>query len=609
MAFDASTLNGAVLVPFVSGIINETFSVGGNDVDIMAIDLVAGRMYRLDVDPGNDSYLRIFDAFGNEVFANDDNFDTDETAGLAPYVQFTASYTGRFYVGLSPYYLTGYDPATTAGRPVPSAPLAPAVSTLTVTDAGPRTMGEFASIGMILPRGSADLTSYFVDEDRRTRVEFSAPQTINSRDVDLSRIDLRKGDILVVDITGRVPGETDPLDVVLRAFNASGAGIGTDNGTSTSQDAELVIRAASSGAHYLGISGEGNAAYNPLIGTGLADSDSGTFTAILHLNPTLVGTGAAQTISGTAGDDYIVLLSGADASYGGAGRDTVAGGDDADFLRGGLGDDVLYGEHGNDRLYGEQDRDLIVGGYGDDLLYGGEMEDNLQGGDGNDILSGGTTDAGADTIYGDGGNDRLDGHAGDDWLYGGTGNDRLRAFDGNDQLFGRSGNDSLLGGSGANALWGDSGNDTLDGQAGADTLQGGLGVDSLIGGEGDDLLFGGDSNDRLESGIGSDTFFGGAGGDRFVFLAAGGGIDVIEDFDAASATEVIDLSAIFAAGGVVLTEANFSQYVVFAPTGAGADTFIAIDADGLTGGASFGVFWLVKGVTSTTLDDFANFAF
>jgi Ca2+-binding RTX toxin-like protein len=368
-------------------------------------------MYEIDADAGNDSYLRIFDQFGIEVMANDDNFDSGEAAGTNPYVQFMANHSGRSYFAFSPCYLRSYDPATTAGRTAPGTPLAGVTTTLTIIDNGSEFLPDANSINAITARGPARITAFFTDTDRRMRAEWTEATSVGTADIEMARIDLVKGDVLVVDITGRVPGSIDDLDVVLRAFNAAGGQIGFDNGTLTRQDSEVVITALTSGAYYIAVTGEGNATYGAVDGTGAAAGDTGFYTAILHLNPTLVGSDSAQTLNGTAGDDYVVLLSGMDSSAGGKGRDTIAGGDDADTLRGGDGEDVLHGDEGNDKVFGDKDNDVLVGGYGNDLLNGGAHDDILSGGAGADSLLGGV---GSDTLGGGAGNDTLDGGASGD---------------------------------------------------------------------------------------------------------------------------------------------------------------------------------------------------
>ena len=98
MPFDGSTLSTATTGVFAGNAFSDTFSISGDDVDMVRLDLTAGTLYRVDVDNGfaGDFYLRIFDAFGNEVKANDDGFrsDDNEVFSLAPFVEFTPNYTG-----------------------------------------------------------------------------------------------------------------------------------------------------------------------------------------------------------------------------------------------------------------------------------------------------------------------------------------------------------------------------------------------------------------------------------------------------------------------------------------------------------------------------------
>ncbi|PCI63652.1 MAG: hypothetical protein COB37_04280 [Kordiimonadales bacterium] len=88
-------------------------------------------------------------------------------------------------------------------------------------------------------------------------------------------------------------------------------------------------------------------------------------------------------------------------------------------------------------------------------------------------------------------------------LDGGDGNDTLRALAGNDRLFGRDGNDVLRGGTGADFISGGLGNDTASGGAGDDQIfagPGDLGDDILVGGAGNDLIGGGAGNDLIIGG-------------------------------------------------------------------------------------------------------------
>ena len=185
----------------------------------------------------------------------------------------------------------------------------------------------------------------------------------------------------------------------------------------------------------------------------------------------------------------------------------------AETFAGQGGNDNLLGQGGNDTLRGGDGRDTLAGGAGNDRLFGQSGRDTLNGGSGNDVLNGG------------GDRDKLNGGGGADFLKGGSRNDTLNGSAGNDRLFGNAQNDVLNGGKGNDKLGGGGGDDRLNGGAGRDNLQGGSGSDTLNGGKG------------------NDTLNGGGGADQFVFTK-GHGDDVIVGFNANSAGEKIDLSAI-----------------------------------------------------------------
>ncbi|MEM9926170.1 MAG: hypothetical protein AAF915_20865, partial [Cyanobacteria bacterium P01_D01_bin.50] len=95
---------------FGGGSYFETGSIGDNayvsatdDVDLIELFLDAGNRVTVDIDTqffGSelDSVLRIFDSFGNEVaFNDDDGFTTDS------FIDFTASFSDFYYVGVSSF--------------------------------------------------------------------------------------------------------------------------------------------------------------------------------------------------------------------------------------------------------------------------------------------------------------------------------------------------------------------------------------------------------------------------------------------------------------------------------------------------------------------------
>ena len=88
------------------------------------------------------------------------------------------------------------------------------------------------------------------------------------------------------------------------------------------------------------------------------------------------------------------------------------------------------------------------------------------------------------------------------------------------------------------SLYGDDGDDILNGNLGNDTCYGGAGNDTVRGGQGNDVLFGGDGDDYLSGDLGDDTMTGGPGADTFRAFA-GGGHDVITDFNAAEGDRIV----------------------------------------------------------------------
>jgi Ca2+-binding RTX toxin-like protein len=87
---------------------------------------------------------------------------------------------------------------------------------------------------------------------------------------------------------------------------------------------------------------------------------------------------AADTLTGTTGNDYISGDSGADSIDGGLGDDYLDGGADNDTLLGALGNDMMMGGSGNDSLDGGAGSDTLNGGLGNDTLTGGTGQDRFQ---------------------------------------------------------------------------------------------------------------------------------------------------------------------------------------------------------------------------------------
>lgn len=303
MAFDGSVILTATQAVFVGTTFTDTFSVGTSDVDMVRIELTAGVRYTFDVDNGTvgDFYLRVFNAFGTEVRAVDDGVRTDDDVlfALSPYLEFAPDVGGTYFVAVSPYSLRSYDPFSTLGRVSPENPMSPTEGTLTITSRGANFFGAASSIDGIDSEGAFDHTDQLRETDRTLRVEMQGAID-NLTDVDMARVDLNKSDVLVVDVNGITGNGT--VGTVIRIFNDSGTQIGFDSNFGSGEDPELVFVAPVLNDYYIGISGDGNASYSALDGTGtLAANGTGTFEVILHLNPTIIGNSITNVFAGGGG--------------------------------------------------------------------------------------------------------------------------------------------------------------------------------------------------------------------------------------------------------------------------------------------------------------------
>ncbi len=234
----------------------------------------------------------------------------------------------------------------------------------------------------------------------------------------------------------------------------------------------------------------------------------------------VTGTGASQTVFGTALDDIINPGRGADIIQGGAGNDTLhyrmpmvamvvnlATGEavqtqlrsEADTLVsienviGSLRDDTIIGNAVDNMLIGRRGADRLEGGGGDDELHGGEGNDYLHGGTGNDTA-----------VYQD--------EIGDLYVNLNTGvatvGDDTDVLVSIENIIGGAFNDHIIGNNVANVLAGNMGNDII---------YGGGGNDTIYGGDGDDFLYGEAGNDRFSVDRGHDVIDGGSGFDTAHF--------------------------------------------------------------------------------------------
>jgi hypothetical protein len=139
----------------------------------------------------------------------------------------------------------------------------------------------------------------------------------------------------------------------------------------------------------------------------------------------LVGTSAADTLTGYASSDFL---------QGGDGNDTMDGRAGVDLLQGGAGNDTISDTNATGG-------NLFDGGAGTDTLTGGTGKDLYIGGAGNDTINTGT---GADVLA----FSRGDGGDGGDVIAASTGSDNTLSLGGGisyaDLSFSKSGNNLLL---------------------------------------------------------------------------------------------------------------------------------------------------------------------
>ncbi|WP_167646109.1 DUF4214 domain-containing protein [Mameliella alba] len=246
--------------------------------------------------------------------------------------------------------------------------------------------------------------------------------------------------------------------------------------------------------------------YSDPASVALADS---LVAALMDMQVT--GTGGADTLVGTAGNDVFVVDHPGDIiiEEENAGIDLVRSSVDFELRAFGLSlenltltgtadlsgtgnglDNVLTGNSGDNALNGAWGNDVIYGMAGDDTLQDTKGNDTLVGGTGNDVYYVDSPDDVVIELPGEG-HDRIntsvtfrmwaDAPEVEDLVLTGSG-----AIDG----IGNAWNNHITGNGAANYLDGARGHDLLEGGGGADTLLGQSGADTLLGQAGDDVLYG-----------------------------------------------------------------------------------------------------------------------
>jgi Ca2+-binding RTX toxin-like protein len=256
-----------------------------------------------------------------------------------------------------------------------------------------------------------------------------------------------------------------------------------------------------------------------------------------------IGGVGTDTVSYAAGKLGVTIDLGSGIAFGGDaagdtfhGIENIIGTAAADTITGDGNDNTLIGGAGDDVLSGAAGDDLLIGGAGADTLFGGAGTDTISY---EDSRAGVFIDLAAGTATG--GDAKGDTFSGIENVIGSRAADTLIGDDGDNELFGLAGNDTLIGGAGADRLDGGLGIDTasyINATSGVTVdLRLGLSTDgdilidieNLLGGNFNDRLTGDSGNNRIDGGSGDDVIAGGMGND---VLLGGLGIDTVSYHDA-----------------------------------------------------------------------------
>ncbi|MEM8831446.1 MAG: pre-peptidase C-terminal domain-containing protein [Cyanobacteria bacterium P01_G01_bin.19] len=541
-----------------------------NEVDLLQFQLDAGDRVTADIDAqisgsSLDSILRIFDSSGNEVAVNDDN------DGLDSFIEFTASTTDTYYVGVSSYANFNYDPFT-AGSGfdgfstgeydleifIGENPFSFNNGLLqtnirsnngAIDDVlfdGSNFFNPGAPISDFGLQNGTDTSTFVVNDTEGFRNE--QPVTVERIDDEIVVSGTYTGGGANVDFT-RTYSLVEGLNVVLvntefvnngsdvdlRYFDTFDPDQGVDRGNDFATFNDVFDLDTAGGTARVGQASEldnltflvGSLNSDVTVASGSPFSIGDGFTLNEFFDSPFDGEGELAD-SGTHIGIQLDLSAGETESYEyfQAYGETPEEAQDQ-FLQSVEPLTPIVGTEGDDVLTGTESRDFIEGLGGNDLIEGLAGNDSISGGSGNDLVSAGdgrdsvTGDDGHDSILGGNGNDRLDGGRGGDRILGESGDDTVNGGNGKDTITGGADNDELFGDVGNDLIFGGTEDDTIEGGNGNDTIEGGFGSDSLAGGAGNDRLIGVDPSnpgDEL-SGFGTgevDILSGGAGHNTFV---------------------------------------------------------------------------------------------
>jgi len=238
------------------------------DVDVYRFTVSSGQTVDFDIDtalngPGGlGSYLRLFNAQGDQLAANDDGMAPDENLlGLDAFLRHTFSSGGTHYLAVSNAANTQYNVTTGAGD----------------TAGGLNAIGDYRLIVQTAPAVVDDADDEISEATALGSIS-TGPKTTAAGispniDVDMYRFSVTANTWVDFDVDTVLNGRGG-LGSYLRLFNSQGQELAANNAAiapgenSIGFDAYLRYAFSSAGTYYLAVSNANNTSYSPTTGEG-----------------------------------------------------------------------------------------------------------------------------------------------------------------------------------------------------------------------------------------------------------------------------------------------------------------------------------------------------
>lgn len=258
------------------------------DVNMVGFDVAAGQVIDFDLDTPNNgpdglgTYIRLFDAQGNQLAWNDDGMAPGEDElGFDSYLTYMFPASGTFFLATSNYNNIKYDPVTGDGD----------------KSGGLYSTGSYILIVKALP---IDLDDSIAEATSMGTVT-STVQTVDTSlvvDIDVNMVSfaVAAGQVVDFDIDTPLNGPGG-LGTYIRLFNSQGTQLAFNNdgaapGENTvGYDSYLRYTFPTTDTYYLGVSNYNNVKYNPNTGNGDTTGglhSVGTYQLRIQTAPSLV---------------------------------------------------------------------------------------------------------------------------------------------------------------------------------------------------------------------------------------------------------------------------------------------------------------------------------